>query len=482
MKKACYSRHVEQLSPPTRYALVGLIVIATALRAWAARDEFWLDEIWSLMAFTRAPYTWTNVFTFHHDNNHYLITLWMNLIGSDCRNWVVYRLPSIAAGMGTVILAAATAARWGRAAMLAAALCTASSFVLVLYGSEARGYALCGFFSLIAFLALDRHLRTSGVGAAAVFVAATMLGVLSHLTFVQFYFGALVWSGVVLFKSSASWRQALGRWAFLHAVPLGFLVTLYFVDVRAMQIGGGDAYRMLDVIASALALAGGCYAEQPSLVMLAAAAVAVVAIAGIVALAREGSNLWIFFLAGFIAAPALLLTASRPTLLYERYFYLNLLYFLILASFLAGRLIDRGGLARWLAVAGILLLVGGNAALTADFLRIGRGHYLDALRYMAQHSPEGTIRLAGDDDFDNTLYLGFYSAYLPEGLRLFYCNFHKPAQPREPAPDWLLTHGQIRPFAPVAEVRPAIGGTYRLVQTYPCGRLSGYNFALYRRE
>ena len=191
--------------------------------------------------------------------------------------------------------------------------------------------------------------------------------------------------------------------------------------------------------------------------------------------------MWIFFLAAVVAAPALLLSINRPTLLYARYFYLNLLYFLILASYLASRLIDRGGVARWLAVSGVVLVVAGNVALTADFLRVGRGHYLDALQYMAEQSPGGAIRLAGDDDFDNTVYLGFYSAYLPEGLRLFYTNFQKPHQAGEPAPDWLLIHIQARPFEPAAEVRPVTGGTYRLEQIYPCGRLSGYNFALYRR-
>ena len=128
-----------------------------------------------------------------------------------------------------------------------------------------------------------------------------------------------------------------------------------------------------------------------------------------------------------------MLTANRPTLLYDRYFYLNLLYFLILASYLAGRLIDRGGAGRWLAISGVLLMVAGNVALTADFLHVGRGHYLAALRYMADQSPSGSIRLAGDDDFDNTVYLGFYSRYLPEGHRLFYSNFHKPSEPGDAA-------------------------------------------------
>ena len=120
-------------------------------------------------------------------------------------------------------------------------------------------------------------------------------------------------------------------------------------------------------------------------------------------------------------------------------------------------------------------------ALAADFLRAGRGHYLAALKYITEQSADGVTRLAGDDDFDNTAYLGFYANYLPEGHQLFYSNFNKPAGPGEPAPQWLLIHGQKRPFEPNAEIRTSAGATYRLVDIYPCGRLSGYSFALYRR-
>ena len=79
-----------------------------------------------------------------------------------------------------------------------------------------------------------------------------------------------------------------------------------------MRIGGGDDYHMPDVIVSALALAGGCYAEQPTLVTLTASVVALLGIVAMASLAREGSNLWIFFLAGFVAAPALFAHGKSP--------------------------------------------------------------------------------------------------------------------------------------------------------------------------
>ncbi len=248
-----------------------------------------------------------------------------------------------------------------------------------------------------------------------------------------------------------------------------------------MRIGGGEPYRMFDVVASALALSVGCYAEQPLLVIMAAVCAAVVGVVGIVMLWREKSDLWAFFAAGFVVAPALLLGFNRPTLLYERYFYLNLVYFLILLSYLASRLVARGPLGRAGVVVGLAAIVCGNMALAADFLRVGRGHYLDALEYIAEQSTGGVTRLAGDDDFDNTTYLGFYAQYLPEGHQLFYSNFNKPAAPGEHAPEWLMIHGQQRPFESAAEIRTSAGATYRRVNVYPCGRLSGYSFALYRR-
>lgn len=458
-----------------------IILAAVTARVWAAQDEFWLDEIWSLLAFTRIPHSFWDIFTFHHDNNHYLVTMWMDVVGPAQRKWFVYRIPSVAAGSGTVLLAGWIARRWGRFAAFVATLLTASSFVLIVYGSEARGYALAGFFSLLAFLALDRYLASYRIISALGFAAATLLGVVSHLTFVQFYCGALAWSLLSICKAAPFWRQACWRLIQVHALPAASFVALYVIDIRMMRIGGGEPYRMLDVVASALALAVGCYAEQPPLVLVAAICAASVGIVGIVFLVRERSDLWAFFAAGFVIAPALLLGFDRPTLLYERYFYVNLIYFLILLSYLSGRLVARGPLWRAGVVLGLATIVCGNVALAADFLRVGRGHYLAALEYITEQSADGVTRLAGDDDFDNTAYLGFYANYLPEGHQLFYINFNKPAGPGEPAPQWLLIHGQKRPFEPNAEIRTSAGATYRLVNIYPCGRLSGYSFALYRR-
>jgi hypothetical protein len=466
----------------TLQGVVGLaIVIATVLRIFAALDEFWLDEIWSLMAFVRIPHTYCEIFTFHHDNNHYLVTLWMDVVGGGARNWFVYRIPSIVASVGTVILAAVIARRWGRVAAACASWFCATSFVMNVYGSEARGYALAGFFSLAAFLFLERFLRQPSLWASLAFSLATMLGALSHLTFIQFYCGALACSIVALAKSEATGRRASLRLVQLHALPIIFFLALYLVDVRDMRIGGGEPYRVGDVVASSLALAVGCFSEQPVIVIGAARIAAAAAVASLVLLHRERSYLWVLCTVGFVFAPAVLLTVKPPPLLYVRYFYLNMIFLQILFSFLAARMVEFRGLRKYVAVMGVALVLAGNAKLTADFLAVGRGDYLGALMYINEHTPSTTIRLAGDDDFDNTTYLGFYVDYLPKGHVFEYTNLHRPGGPGAPPPDWLLVHNQQRPFRPAATLQSAIGEDYVLVQGYPCGRLSGYQFALYER-
>ena len=188
--------------------------------------------------------------------------------------------------------------------------------------------------------------------------------------------------------------------------------------------------------------------------------------------------MWIFFAATIFVAPALLLTFRRPTLLYERYFYLNILFFLPLSSYLLDRVFRLGTVGRCSAIAALALFLSGNILLTGDFLQVGRGHYLDALRYIESHSSEPELRIAGDDEFDNTKYLGFYAAYLPEERRVSYHDFHRRSVE---VPEWVILHGQVQPYDPPPSLRiPHSDVTYALERVFPCAGLSGYNFAVYR--
>src|SRR5437762_2787603 len=85
-------------------ACILILALATIIRTRAALNDLWLDEIWSLRLVGQISSP-LDVFTkIHFDNNHYLNSLWLHLCGFR-GNWPGYRIPSLLAGVGTVILA-----------------------------------------------------------------------------------------------------------------------------------------------------------------------------------------------------------------------------------------------------------------------------------------------------------------------------------------------------------------------------------------
>jgi hypothetical protein len=460
-------------------AAASIIIAAAIVRIWAACDELWMDEIWTLLA----PVTFANslrdIFTSHHDNNHYLMTLWMYLLGPWQRFWIVYRIPSIAAGIGTVALAGQIARRWGQAASITALLLTSASYVLIVYASEARGYAMSGFFALAAFLVLDRYLATKSMWANLLFILSTVLGTLAHLTFVEFYLAAIVWSCIVCWKVSPTWKLAALHLARLHAVPLLLLVLLYFIDVRYLIVGGGREEKLRHVLARTLALTVGNFAEGPAWILATALLGAGIATAAIVMLWRQRSDLCVFFAIATVVAPALILVIRRPTQLYERYFYLNVLFLLVLCSYAAGRLWRLGALGRSTVALALLLYSCGNARLTYDFLRVGRGHFRDALDHMVSHSTRPDITIATNGKVThNAVYTLFYRRYRPEHDRIKLVNVTRETI----APEWVLFNSQESEFRPPQEVFPFDNRqAYVLEGVFPFAGLSGMHFAVYHR-
>lgn len=468
-------------------------VAAAVVRFIAAQDEFWLDEILSLRLCAESAKSPFDVLTLHLDNNHYLVTLWMYLVG-DRANWSIYRAPSIVAGVGTVLLAAVIARRWGSYATVAAAILTGSSYFLITYSSEARGYAPAGFFALTAFLGLDRYLTTRGAAASIAFGAASVLGFLSNLTFIEFYLGAIAWSLVSLFKSSSTPRQAVLRLFGCHAAPCCFLVALYLLDVRKMHYLGADPPPILNVIASTLALFMGIFAQPAAIVYLAALVGIVLAAAGIVALWREKSELAIFFAMTILIAPAILLAITRTPFFYERHFYVSFIFLQLLGSYLFGKASQQNVVVRGVAAIAIAAVVFGNIAAANNFLKIGRGHFREALQYVAAHTDGPDIYIQGEQELRDAAHLHFYSQFLSADGRVRYRNVvtnnhlvyqKSPSKmPPDSAPevqDWVLIESQAQPFEPP----PMVVGQgrqdeYVLEKVFRYAGMSGFHFAVYR--
>ena len=200
--------------------IAAAILVASAYRLVASLDDFWLDEIWSWLIATRIESAMQIFTEIRHDNNHFLNTWLIYVLGTD-RHWFFYRLPAVAAGIGTVVICGLIARRWGRPGPLTATLITGASFPLIQYSSEARGYAYALLLAVAAFEIVQRSLEKPRLWQDGLFACCAVLGFLAHVTFVYAYGGTgrLVPVAIVP-RITGSGRHGMGRAGLAGSGPL----------------------------------------------------------------------------------------------------------------------------------------------------------------------------------------------------------------------------------------------------------------------
>ncbi len=152
--------------------------IALAVRLAMARGGLWLDEAWSVAMAHEAANPIAVISGIHHDNNHPLNSWWLQLVGIGASP-LAARALAIACSVATVLPAAHFAARRSPWAGRISAWLFACSPMLVLLGSEARGYAPM----LLALVLLVDQVDPAADRPAspALLAALGLLGTLGHL-------------------------------------------------------------------------------------------------------------------------------------------------------------------------------------------------------------------------------------------------------------------------------------------------------------
>jgi uncharacterized membrane protein len=174
--------------------LLAVMIAGAVLRVRAACDDFWLDEIMSLGLAQSISHSW-EILTIHHDNNHILNTLYLFLLGKQ-KNWVWYRIFSVVTGTASVAIIGYGTLRRGFLEAATATVLAALSYPLILYASEARGYAPAVLFSLTSFFLLQGYWESRTFWKLVLFWTSVALGLLSHFTFIYVYLSLFVWSVV----------------------------------------------------------------------------------------------------------------------------------------------------------------------------------------------------------------------------------------------------------------------------------------------
>jgi len=459
---------------------LGLLLVAAAVpRLIAITDDFWLDEIWSLRlaAVMEAPQDVLFRSELMHDNNHPLNTLWMYVVGQR-DGWVAYRVPSLLAGLATVLLAAFAGARRSRLEGLVAGLLFATSYLMIAYSTEARGYSLAVACALGALLMFERVSQRWTWGAVVGFWGVSVLGFLSHLSFGHAYFALVGWSGWRVLQAAGQRRESLLRAAALHAVPMGCLAVLYLIFVSHMYIGGGPmlSLSLVEVLSRTLAWTLG--GPVGSGIPLALGVLVLVAMAvDAVTLHREASDRWVFDLGVVLVVPAGALVVLDPEFIAPRYFLVAIAFFLLVWARLIARLLMIGSWFRAVGVALMLLFVGANAFYVVPFLQLGKGSYYAAVRYMVEHTDGDTISIARDPDAADPMMLHYYANRAAAGKTLtYYHHFQLPRQGVE----WYVVNRQLGQSDPARQVRLGAHG-YELQAKFDYAAPAGFCWWIYRR-
>ncbi len=456
-------------------AWAALLAAGFAVRWFAARGDLWLDEIWSLGLASAAGSVGRVLTATYHDNNHHLTTIWMLVVGPDAPP-LAHRALAVASAVVAMAALALRPLRVGRAASMAWTLLFAFSPVLVHYGSEARGYSGAIGFAMVSVIALDRLLRDRSPAWAAVFAAAAVGGILSHLTYLFAVAACGAWVAVdALYER----RRGVRRWIPIlsgFAVPLAFLTWLWAVELRFLVVGGGPDASVLRVLEELLRRTLGL----PSGPLVALGVIVLVgALYELVDMIRRRRSEWAFFATVIVIAPAAALAWARTDHLAPRYLLVGTPFFLGLAAIWGVRLWQAGGwmrLAACLAAGGFLA---GSSIQLRPLLEDGRGRYGEAVSYIVRNSPPGAIAVASDHDFRNSEVLLHFAKRIPGGERIVHVSR---ANAAGAPPRWYLQHD----FAEVPRDEPSIAvdglGTFRLMRAFPSAGLSGWRWRLYRRE
>jgi hypothetical protein len=165
-------------------AVAVLTLVGLALRIAAARGGLWTDEAWSVVFAAQARDPLGVFLRINHDNNHHLNSLWLQAVGMHASP-LLERAPAILAGTLTIPVAALLFARRSAVGAVAAAALFAISPMMVVYGSEARGYALMILATLFMILLTTQAVEGRATAATRQWMAlAAGVGTLSHLTMV----------------------------------------------------------------------------------------------------------------------------------------------------------------------------------------------------------------------------------------------------------------------------------------------------------
>jgi hypothetical protein len=346
--------------------------------------------------------------------------LWMWLVGQNA-SALMYRVPSVLASIGTVALAGFTGERRSWLEGCIAVTLTSWSYLLIHYGTEARGYSLTIFFALLAWYALQQFEERRSWIWTIVFWSAVILGFLAQLEFVFCFAGLVAWALWRFVRYRSKSRQVVLDLFALFTVPGVLILVFYFIAIRGMEVGGGPGYQLAPLLIKTASYMFGGPASGAAAGIVALLGVAAICVV-LVYLMLERDDRWIFY-AVVIVTPLALIAIQQPrqflAVLNVRYFMISVAPSFVLLSSGCAALLRRKVAGLGMGLTRLAIFVAGNAVNTVNLLRFDRGQYLAGLRFMETHSNSREVVTTSDHHFRNRMLVTYYKRYLkrPDHVR-----------------------------------------------------------------
>ncbi|HAE38391.1 MAG TPA: hypothetical protein DCG57_07105 [Candidatus Riflebacteria bacterium] len=442
----------------------------------AASGDLWLEEIWSL-GFALDSTSATDVFCqFRHDNNHVLNTLYLYLVrGAD--DFLVFRTLSVLAGIASLWLLTNIAARWGKAQSILVLILAGSSYPLLLYFSEARGYAPAICMGLIAFIAIEKFHATAAKRYLAAFWLASCAGIMAHTTFLLITISLLIASFSARISRDGNQTASPVHRLAPHLPVIGFFAWWYNFYLINIEFSGGPTVSGNQLPGQTAAFLLGFSDTAPGQLFSAIILVLLTAF-GLRRLYQAEGN-WQTFTGLLVLAPVFMLIASQSSFLHFRSFVICFPFFYLLLAFLTGDCWYRYPKLRIPVILLLASMMIGHWQRNFSLLTNGRGNYTAAVAIMLAETGDQPFLVGSDHDFRNPTLLHYYAMRHQAAARLQYVqtrDWH------ERPPEWFVGHS-MNPVAKPALTRQLEGiGEFTLVGNWSSAPVSGFYYHLYRRQ
>lgn len=452
--------------------LTGILICSSIFIIMAARGNLWFDEVLSLQWASKASHPWEILSLYRHDNNHPLNTLWIYFMGVG-RPEIVYRGLSITAGILLPFLTFIASRRLSPRAWFVPVMLVAFSYPVVLYASEARGYAPAMALSLAAFVVLLER-PEPGFIWTPLFWLLSCLALLAHSTAV---FPLAAMGGWSLLRLLPEWKTSLGRVILLFAPPALLFIGFFWFFLSRMMIAGGPDTGPVEVLSEFF----GFWLGLPAGGVLGWMSPAIGAILLAVALILGRfpvKSLRLFFLFSLAGFPVVVLIASGENYVHFRYLVVILPFLSLLIGCLAERVVEdfRGWKFVILPLLGIF--IGMQAPRMLSLVALGRGNPVDAIARILSESPHG-VTVASNHEMLVGMVFEHYRRQLPDPRSVRYLMKH---QTEVVMPDWVVISHQGDPSNDVSGDLEAFGGRFTFVATFPGAPASGTHWTLYKNE